>query len=233
MRRNHELTIHYKFVAVASITLLFALAFGIVNAEKPKFNLNTSVGVYCNKLWDQIEEHRKNGEKQQADEKASHYAEVCAPIYGGSPRISQETNVMAGGSGSLAQPQRESPTYANATNQGILVDRGVFITNNETANMGMFFKNDEKANLATSEAQIGNRLPLTADVGGVVNPDTTPDPIPYECKMNPRTGVKECSSTGVADSLKLYAERDTACKDALLCKEPSKDGPGGCTCTAK
>ena len=68
-----------------------------------------------------------------------------------------------------------------------------------------------------------------------LDPDVTVDPIPYKCAMNPKTGVKECNSIGVADSLKLYAERDTACKDALLCKEPNAQTgtPGGCTCTAK
>ena len=87
--------------------------------------------------------------------------------------------------------------------------------------------------MITSNQLAGNRLPLAADVGGIANPDTTPDPVPYKCATNPRSGVKECNSVGVADSLKLYAERDSACKDALLCKEPTKSSPGGCSCTAK
>ncbi|HJR84101.1 MAG TPA: hypothetical protein VJ772_01905 [Nitrososphaeraceae archaeon] len=232
MESRYKLTI-LKFVAVTSVVMMFTYPLNSLYAEKPKFDLTSSTGVYCNKLWDQIEQHRKNGEKQQADEKASHYAEVCAPIYGGSPRLSQEANVLDGGSQSLAQLPSQGADDNDVRNQEILANRGLFLKNNETANMQMFFKDNEEMKLNTSNALTGNRMPLTADVGGVVNPDTTGDPVPYSCGTNPRTGVKECNSVGVADSLKLYAERDTACKDALLCKEPSKDGPGGCTCTAK
>lgn len=98
-------------------------------------------------------------------------------------------------------------------------------TNNTSLMKQGIIGND--ANIGIDRNQL-DKLPLAGDVGGVVTPDPTVDPIPYKCAVNAKTGVKECKSIGIADSIKLYAEREQVCKDALLCKEGQ-----GCTCTAK
>ena len=145
MKRKNELLTILELFAIAGLILVPTTAINSLYAEKPKFDLTSSTGVYCNKLWDQIEQHRKNGEKQQADEKATHYAEVCAPIYGGIPRLSTEVDVTTGPL-QLAEPDiypdvnENVMPASNFTTSDLNDIQGKILTENVQGNIG-----DEKS----------------------------------------------------------------------------------------
>jgi subtilisin family serine protease len=142
MGRKNELILVCKFIAIGSLVIISPTVINSIYAEKPKFDLTSSTGVYCNKLWDQIELHRKNADKQQADEKAAQYAEVCAPFYGGSPRLATEIDLTRGPlklaepstiseSGDKIESGVNSTAYELDATQGRVLTGNILANNNE------------------------------------------------------------------------------------------------------
>lgn len=140
-----------KIIAIASMILIPTTIMNSVEA-KPKFDSTTTLGIFCNKLWDEIQADKKAGKNVTA--KVELYELTCADTYGGNP-LTQEAPIA--GDNDVGRPLAALPSEASPNTPN--TDSGIKIIDKNKALIDSLNKQSSKNPAVGSQMLI----PLTND----------------------------------------------------------------------